>query len=131
VSYPFEKYLVAFNEGLMAVDLTTDQNPYKFDEHAKMGWWHGKMLAATFEKDFTADWMLEVTSTTAWYWKAHAQGMAAHRLGKNLMANPYSPKGWDSFQCPEDGDKVGWNAWSAGWRYGALLNNYSHPEQTQ
>lgn len=122
----FDKYLQAFDEGIRADDLTTDQNPYGGAEnvHGQLGWWHGKMLAQTFAKDFTSEWMQEVANTSTWYWKAHAQGIAAHKQGKNLIANPYSPEGWDRFQCPEDGDRLGWNAWAAGWRYGALLNDF-------
>jgi len=122
----FAKYLAAFDEGIRADDLTTDQNPYRGDEnaHAQLGWWHGKMLAVTFEKDFTSAWMQEIANTSAWYWKAHAQGMAAHNMGVNLATNPYAPKGWDGFQCPDTGDRVGWNGWHAGWRYATLLNNF-------
>jgi len=121
MNYKFDTYLCAFDEGLLADSLTTDQNPHADDPHMQLGWWHGKLLAITFAEDFTSGWMHEVVSTTAWFWKAHAQGLAAHKFKKNLMANPYSPKGWDSFQCPEKGDRVSWLGWASGWRYGTLL----------
>jgi len=124
----FDTYLTAFDEGIRADHLTTDQNPHN-ESHAKMGWWHGKILAVIFEKDFTSSWMQEIVNTSAWYWKAHAQGLAAHCHGVNLMTNPYSPKSWDGFHCPEKGDRVGWNGWAAGWRYGALLNNFQTKEK--
>lgn len=120
----FDKYIRAFDEGLLADGLTTDQNPHADNPYMQLGWWHGKVLAVTFEADFTSAWMHDVVSTSPWYWKAHAQGMASHRFNIYLMRNPYSPKTWDSLQCPEKGDRVSWNGWAAGWRLAALLNNF-------
>jgi hypothetical protein len=127
MSYEFDEYLQAFDEGVVADDLTTDQNPYPDCTAMQLGWWHGKLLALTYAADFTSEWMADIAKTSAWYWKAHAQGLAAHQCKGNLLANPFSPKGWDNFQCPEKGDRVSWNGWAAGWRFGTLLNLPTEP----
>lgn len=123
----FQRYLKAFAEGLLAKNVTPDNNPHYGDDHAQIGWWAGKLLWTSFGDDFTPDTLLYLIQTSAWYWKAHAQGMAAYQQGVSLIANPYSPKHWDSFQCPEKSDRVAWNGWAAGWRYNSLCNNFSQP----